>query len=334
MDSADLHAAATAIVRRYEHDGYPFALCLRSYFAFAVMGDATVAATYLLQDYLATRIPAGIGVLSIHRQESSLVNHVEDALRTSRHYTRAAAPLRPCPSLALKDAQWQGTLLELIARAAIVLIDYTWGGQGLSWELDTCLSTKAERTIVVYPAAGAPHFSEARPQLVSKFTRLVSAAHVTDELLFIHPLTQDLFHSTQQIALAPAEERRRVRFETSAAPVVTYQGSMARLLDLGDYCYEHEEYEFAATYWSRVPRVFRHRLLHKLIERSDADIYAVACLRLAQFWAKNDPFMARSYLRATGSLRRSLSAETLSAIDGVGSALGVDAAELNHQDHP
>jgi hypothetical protein len=335
MDSADLHAAAIAVVKRYEDDGYPFVLCLRSYFVFAVIGDDAAAETYLLQDYLATRIYGGIGVLSIHPREAryDVVNDTEGALRSSRYYKRAGASLRPCPSLALEDAQWQGTLLELIARAAIVVVDYTWGdGAGLTWELETCLSIKADRTIVVYPDARAPHFSEVRPEQVSKFTRLVSAAHVTEELLFYHPLTHDLFLSTQQIAMTPDEERRQVRFETPSAPAVTYHGTMKRLLELGDYCYEHGEYDFAGTYWSRMPSVFLHRLRHNLSEKGESDIYAVACLRLVQFWANTDLDMARGYLRNVRSLRRSLSPETLSAIDSVVTALGPDAAELGHQD--
>jgi len=259
-------------------------------------------------------------VLSVQRRDE-----IENDLRFSPRYAPAAGALRSCPGLAVEDAQWQERVSELVACAAIVVIECTWNGPGLSWELETCLSTKADRTIVVCPDAGAPNYSDICSEQVSKFTRLVSAAHVADERLFYHPLTHDLFLGTQTIAMASDEERRRVRFETSAAPPVTYHGTLRRLLELGDDCYEREEYDYAAIYWSRMPRVFLHRHRHQLLEEEEPDIYAAACLRLARFSATTDFDLARDYLRAAADLKPLLSAEAVRAIDDVSNALGAGA---------
>jgi hypothetical protein len=139
-----LHRRAVEVARRFEHDGAPFALTIKTYSAIQLRTTQERAMGTLIDNELAELLaPSGIGTIQVQDDDPTGIANV----LYSSEPTHFAVSV---PSLFIGSDTWPDVVTYLIEGAELIVIQLVLGTPGVVLELERiAASGRADRTVVL-----------------------------------------------------------------------------------------------------------------------------------------------------------------------------------------
>lgn len=192
--AAARHEAALDVLRESDSTRVPFVLYLRK-FDIDVLHGPTEQERKPLDQTLFESLPPNVKMIS-----------VQDSNEIFRQLFARAVPALMLGS----NEEWKQNLRPIIARAELIVSEFTFLSEGVRWELEACRELgKHHQTVLVVPPPNSSFRVLDHLAPLDQFPRVVWANEFFTSPLHESFVVKDLLQRLAEIAELSADERRR-----------------------------------------------------------------------------------------------------------------------------
>lgn len=189
------HRAALQILRESDESRIPLAVYLRKFDMHMMHGPGEQERQFG-EEMVLDALPEGARLLTVQEEPTGEI-------------IRSALSDR-VPAISL-GADWKSTLRPILARAELIISEFTFLSEGVRWELETCRALgKHHQTVLILPPRKSPFACLDHLIPLDQFPRVLWADQFFRERIAESFAVQDLMDRLRVIAAFLPEERRKM----------------------------------------------------------------------------------------------------------------------------